>query len=93
MSSQESSDDHSAITQESSDSEAEIENLPQIRRKSLKSKRTDKAFWSWKFTDTKQADGVEGEFQERKRQLIEHFRTRTTAERPSPIHHHLCLFA
>ena len=70
MSSQESSDDWGAISQESSDSEAEIENLPQIRGKS---KHTDKTFRSWKFTNTIQADVVEREFQERKLQLIEHF--------------------
>ena len=81
MSSQESSDYRSAITQESSDSEAEIENLPRIQGKS---KRTDKAFRSWKVTGTIQADVVEGEFQERKR-LIEHFRTRTTAKRPTSV--------
>ena len=76
MSSQESSDDCSAITQDSSDSEAE--NLPDIQSKS---KSTDTAFWGWKFTDTMQADVGEGEFQEKKRQLIEHFRTQTTANR------------
>ena len=43
MSSQESTGDRSAITQESSDSEAEIENLPQIQGKS---KSTDKALRS-----------------------------------------------
>ena len=82
MSSQESSDNRSTITQESSNSEAEIENLPQIQGKS---KRTDKAFQCWKFTYTIQADVVEGEFKERKRQVIEHFRTRTTAKRPTSL--------
>ena len=72
MSSQESSDDRSAITQEFSDSGAEIENLRQIQGKP---KRTDKALRGWKITDTTQADVLEGEFQERKRQLFEHFRT------------------
>ena len=79
MSSQESSDDRSVITQESSDSEAE--NLPDIQSKS---KRTD-AFWGWKFTDTIQTDVEEGKFKERKRQLIEHFRTGTTANRPTCV--------
>ena len=40
---------------------------------------------SWRFLDTIQADILAGEFEDRKRQLIEHFRTRTTpdtADRP-----------
>ena len=59
ISSQESSDDRSAITQEFSDSGAEIENLHQIQGKS---KPTDQAFRSWKFTDTIQADDLDSNF-------------------------------
>ena len=37
---------------------------------------------SWIFLDNIQADVLAGEFEDRKRQLIEHFRTRTTPDRP-----------
>ena len=84
------SDDSRATTQdlsqESSYSEAEIEILRQMMSQMQgKSKHTDKAFGSWKFTDTIQVDVVDCKFQERKRQLIEHFRTRTTAKRPTSV--------
>ena len=60
MSSEESSDDRSAITQEPSDSDSEAETLPHIQSKS---KCTDTAFGGWKFTDTIQADVEEGELE------------------------------
>ena len=37
---------------------------------------------SWRFLDTIQADILAGEFEDRKLRLIEHFRTRTTPDRP-----------
>ena len=37
---------------------------------------------SWRFIDTIQADVLAGEFEGKKRRLIEHFRTRTTTEYP-----------
>ena len=41
-----------------------------------------KSFKSWKFLDTIQADVLVDEFEERMPKLIEHFRTRTTPNRP-----------
>ena len=49
MSCQKSSDNSSTITEESSDCDAEIENLSQIQDNA---KRTHKAFGSWKYTNT-----------------------------------------
>ena len=48
----------------------------------FKPKQLNTKFMSWRFLDTIQADVLAGEFEDRKRQLIEHFRTRTTPDRP-----------
>ena len=61
------------------DSEAESQTSSQI---SFKPKELNTRFMSWRFLDTIQADVLAGEFEDRKRRLIEHFRTRTTPDRP-----------
>ena len=63
------------------DSEAESQTSSQI---SFKPKQLNTRFMSWrfKFLDTIQADVLAGEFEDRTRRLIEHFRTRTTPDRP-----------
>ena len=71
--------DESGSGSESSDSVTESQNSSQI---SVKRKRVDGTFKSWKFLDNIQADVLACEFEERKRKLIEHFRTRTTHDRP-----------
>ena len=63
---------------DSADSVTESQNSSQI---SVKQKRVDTSFKCWKFLETIQADVLACEFEERKRKLIEHFRTRTTHER------------
>ena len=57
----------------------ESQNSSQI---SVERKRVNRTFQSWKFLDTIQAEVLACEFEERKRKLIEHFRTRTTNDRP-----------
>ena len=57
----------------------ESQNSSQI---SVERKRVNRTFQSWKFLDTIQAEVLACEFEERKRKLIEHFRTRTTHDQP-----------
>ena len=71
--------DGSGSGSESSDSVTESQNSSQI---SVKQKRVDTSFKCCKFLDTIQADVLACEFEERKQKLIEHFRTRTTHDRP-----------
>ena len=71
--------DASEYTQDSSDSDVESQNSSSIQGKP---KRVDKAFACWTFRDTIQADFPGASFGERKQKLIEHFRTRTSSERP-----------
>ena len=61
------------------DSEAESQTSSQI---SFKPKPLNTRFMSWRFLDTIQADVLAREFEDRKRRLIEHFRIRTTPDRP-----------
>ena len=82
MSSQDLRFDGGTNSQESSDSEAESRSHFQAQSKSA---RINTKFCSWKFKDTIHADVSECEFEERKRQLIEHFRTRTTPDRPTSV--------
>ena len=72
--------DASEYTPDSSDSDVESQNSSCVRGKP---KRVDKTFACWKFRDTIQADlsGL-GSLGERRQKLIEHFRTRTSLERP-----------
>ena len=51
-------------------------------RSLFKPKQLNTRFMSWRFLDTIQADVLACEFEDRKRRLIEHFRTRTTPNRP-----------
>ena len=69
----------SATTSSDSDSISEPESQNSYQDKP---KRLDKVFRCWKFCDSIQADVLGGSFQERKQKLIEHFRTRTTPDRP-----------
>ena len=64
---------------DSADSVTESQNSSQI---SVKQKRVDTNFKCWGFFDTIQANVLACEFYERKQKLIEHFRTRTTHDRP-----------
>ena len=63
----------------SSDSEAESQSSSCIQ---AKSKRSDKSYSSWKFLDNIQVDALHCECDQKKEQLIKHFQTRTTHERP-----------
>ena len=71
--------DDSASSSGSSDSMTEKQYSSQIP---VKTKPEYTNFKSWTFLDTIQADVLAGQFEERKRTLIEHFRTRTTPGRP-----------
>jgi hypothetical protein len=70
----------SQCSQESSDSDLESQNSSRIR---TKSKRAYNYYTCWKIRDTVQADfsGLDS-LGERRQKLIEHFRTRTSLERP-----------
>ena len=61
-----------------SDSGSESQTSSQIP---FKPKQLNIKFMSWRFLDTIQADVLACEFEDRKRRLIEHFRTRTTPDR------------
>ena len=81
MSSRELRQGGSECSQESSDSSSGSQ--PNSSRVQGKPKRADKKYMTWKFRDTVQADfsGL-GSLGERRQKLIEHFRTRTSSERP-----------
>ena len=81
MSSRELRRDGSECSQESSDSSSGSQ--PNSSRVQGKPKRADKNYMTWKFRDTVQADfsGLDS-LGERRQTLIEHFRTRTSSERP-----------
>ena len=65
-----------------SDSRSESQTSSQIP---LKPKQLNTKFMSWKFLDTIHADVLACEFEDSKRQLIEHFQTRTTPDEPSRV--------
>jgi hypothetical protein len=81
MSSRELRRDGSDCSQESSDSSSGSQ--PNSSLVQGKPKRADKNYMTWKFQDTVQADfsGLDS-LGERRQKLIEHFRTRTSSERP-----------
>ena len=82
MSSGDLRQDASEYNQDSSDSDVESQNSSCIQGKP---NRVDKASACWKFRDIIQADFPGSSFGERKQRLIEHFRTRTSSERPSSV--------
>ena len=82
MSSGDLRQDASEYNQDSSDSDVESQNSSCIQGNP---KRVDKASACWKFRDIIQADFPGSSFGERKQRLIEHFRTRTSSERPSSV--------
>ena len=82
MSSWDLRQDASEYNQDSSDSDVESQNSSCIQGNP---KRVDKASACWKFRDIIQADFPGSSFGERKQKLIEHFRTRTSSERPSSV--------
>ena len=82
MSSQEFRGESDDCGRGSSDSDAEDQSSSHLQDKP---KQTDKHFRSWMFKDTIEADISDVDFSERKRQLIEHFQTRTTPKRPACV--------
>ena len=82
MSSGDLRQDASEYNQDSSDSDVESQNSSCIQGKP---KRVDKASACRKFRDIIQADFPGSSFGERKQRLIEHFRTRTSSERPLSV--------
>ena len=64
---------------QSSDSEAESQNSSCIQGKP---KQVHKSYTNWKFLDNIRADAFHGGSDEKKQQLIQHFQTRTTHDRP-----------
>ena len=70
-------DNPQSLQSQSSYSESESQHNSHVKPKSI-----EKVFRCWKFSDTIQADALEGSFQDRKQQLIEHIRTQTTPDRP-----------